>query len=147
MFRRAGREPEVLLIHPGGPFWAKKDLGAWSIPKGLFEPDEDALTAAKREFTEETGWIPSGEFLPLGEFRPGSKTLTVFAAEGDFDLKNFRSNNFAMEWPPRSGKMAEFPEADRAGWFVFEEAKRKILKGQLPVLASLERRLGGGSAD
>jgi predicted NUDIX family NTP pyrophosphohydrolase len=141
MFRRTGSEPEVLLIHPGGPFWAKKDLGAWSIPKGLYEPDEDVLAAARREFLEETGCVPAGEPIPLGEFKPGSKFLTVYAVEGDFDLANFSSNLFSMEWPPKSGKMAEFPEADRAGWFSFEEAKRKILQGQLPIIAALERRL------
>lgn len=141
MFRRTGREPEVLLIHPGGPFWARKDLGAWSIPKGLQDPDEDSVSAAKREFQEETGCLPAGQFVPLGEFKPGSKALTVFALEGDFDLANFVSNTFAMEWPPKSGKAAEFPEADRAAWFALGEAREKILKGQLPILAALERRL------
>jgi predicted NUDIX family NTP pyrophosphohydrolase len=146
MFRRTGAEPEVLLIHPGGPFWAKKDFGAWSIPKGLYEPSEDVLAAAKREFFEETGCVPSGKFMPLGDFKPGAKILTVFAVEGDFDLENFRSNNFAMEWPPKSGKMAEFPEADRAGWFSIEEARRKILKGQLPILAALLDHLAAPAA-
>lgn len=141
MFRRIDRALEVLLIHPGGPFWAKKDGGAWSIPKGLYEPDEDVLAAAKREFEEETGCVPSGEFIPLGEFKPGTKILTVFAVEGDFDLANFKSNSFQMEWPPKSGRMTEFPEADRAAWFGIEEAGRKILKGQLPILAALARRL------
>jgi predicted NUDIX family NTP pyrophosphohydrolase len=142
MFRRSGREPEVLLIHPGGPFWAKKDFSAWSIPKGLYEPDEDALVAAKREFLEETGCAPEGKFIPLGAFKPTAKILTVFALEGDFDLEEFQSNSFTMEWPPKSGKMAEFPEADRAGWFALEEAKQKILKGQLPILAALEKHFG-----
>ena len=141
MFRRIDGALEVLLIHPGGPFWAKKDGGAWSIPKGLYEPDEDVLAAAKREFEEETGCVPSGEFIPLGEFKPGTKILTVFAVEGDFDLANFKSNSFQMEWPPKSGRMTEFPEADRAAWFGIEEAGRKILKGQLPILAALARRL------
>jgi predicted NUDIX family NTP pyrophosphohydrolase len=145
MFRRKspspGVEVEVLLIHPGGPFWARKDLGAWSIPKGLYGPDENVLAAAKREFEEETGCIPVGQCIPLGEFKPGAKILTVFALEGDFDLKNFASNSFAMEWPPKSGRMAEFPEADRAGWFDLDVAKTKILKGQLPVLSALERQL------
>ena len=141
MFRRAGREMEVLLIHPGGPFWAKKDDGAWSIPKGLYEPDEDVLAAAKREFEEETGRVPAGKFLPLGEFKPGAKILTVFAVEGDFDLQNFRSNLFEMEWPPKSGRLQKFPEADRAAWFGLDQAKRKILKGQLSILAAFARRL------
>jgi predicted NUDIX family NTP pyrophosphohydrolase len=140
MFRRTP-ESEVLLIHPGGPFWAKKNDGAWSIPKGLYEPDEDVLAAAKREFEEETGCVPSGDFLPLGEFRAGAKILTVFAVEGDFDVAKFRSNTFRMEWPPRSGRMQEFPEADRAAWFNMDEAARKILKGQLPTLSVLARRL------
>jgi predicted NUDIX family NTP pyrophosphohydrolase len=141
MFRRSPGL-NVLLIHPGGPFWAKKDFGAWSIPKGLYEPDEEPLAAAKREFEEETGCVPDGKFIALGEFKPGAKILTAFAVEGDFDLANFKSNLFAMEWPPKSKRMAEFPEADRAGWFGIEEAKRKILKGQLPILAALEKHLG-----
>jgi predicted NUDIX family NTP pyrophosphohydrolase len=134
MFRRTRGEAEVLLIHPGGPFWARKDEGAWSIPKGLYEAGEDVEDAARREFLEETGCAPSGTLIPLGEFRPGSKILTAFALEGDFDLMNFQSNNFTMEWPPKSGRMQEFPEADRGGWFALDEARRKILKGQLPVL-------------
>jgi len=137
MYRRTSPAPEVLLIHTGGPFWAKKDDRAWSVPKGLFEPPEDALAAARREFEEETGCVPEGEFIPLGEFKPGAKILTVFAVEGDFDLANFRSNTFALEWPPKSGRTQDFPEADRAGWFGFEVATRKILKGQIPVLAAL----------
>jgi predicted NUDIX family NTP pyrophosphohydrolase len=144
MFRRTGPQPEWLLIHPGGPFWAKKDLGAWSIPKGLYEPDEDSWTAAKREFLEETGCTPSGEPIPLGEFKPGAKLLTVYAVEGDFDLADFSSNRFTMEWPPKSGRMTEFPEADRAGWFSLAEAKQKILKGQLPILEMLEKRVRVG---
>ena len=141
MFRRKGSGPEVLLIHPGGPFWAKKDLGAWSVPKGLYEPPEDPLSAAKREFFEETGCLPVGDCIPLGEFRPGAKILTVFALEGDFDLANFRSNTFAIEWPSGSGRMAEFPEADRAGWFASDDAARRILKGQLPILHALLEKL------
>jgi len=143
MFRRTGSVPEVLLIHPGGPFWAKKDLGAWSVPKGLHEPGEDPWAAARREFLEETGCaVPNGEPLRLGAVKPGTKLLTVYAVEGDFDLANFSSNLFSIEWPPKSGRMAEFPEADRGGWFAFEDAKRKILKGQLPIIEALERRLG-----
>jgi predicted NUDIX family NTP pyrophosphohydrolase len=114
MFRRTGSEPEVLLIHPGGPFWAKKDLGAWSIPKGLYEPDEDVLAAARREFLEETGCAPSGEPIPLGEFRPGSKLLTVYAVQGDFDLELCQQSG-SMEWPPKSEGWRF--RVDRGGWF------------------------------
>jgi predicted NUDIX family NTP pyrophosphohydrolase len=141
MYRLAASRPEVLLVHPGGPFWASKDEGAWSIPKGLYEPGEDPASAAKRELLEETGCAPSGEPTPLGEFRVGSKLLTIFALEEDFDLENFKSNTFTMEWPPKSGRMAAFPEADRAAWFGVEEARRKLLKGQLPILAALLKRL------
>src|ERR1700745_388739 len=103
MFRRAGKTMEVLLVHMGGPFWAKKDDGAWSIPKGLLEEDEDALAAARREFQEETGHAPDGEFIELGVFRqPGGKQVSAWAIEGEFDLSQFKSNMFAMEWPPRS---------------------------------------------
>jgi predicted NUDIX family NTP pyrophosphohydrolase len=141
LYRLTDAAPEVLLVHPGGPFWAKKDDGAWSIPKGLYEPGEDPRAAAKRELQEETGCAPSGDPVPLGEFRVGSKLLTVFALEGDFDLENFKSNTFAMQWPPKSGRMAEFPEADRAGWFGVHEATQKLLKGQLPILAALLKRI------
>lgn len=145
LFRRTNGQAEVLLIHPGGPFWAKKDDGAWSIPKGLYEASEDVLDAARREFLEETGYVPSGILIPLGEFRAGSKILIAFALEGDFDLVNFRSNSFTMEWPPKSGRTQEFPEADRGGWFTLAEARRKILKGQLSVLDALSRHLEGAS--
>jgi predicted NUDIX family NTP pyrophosphohydrolase len=144
LFRRTGAEPEVLLVHPGGPFWAKKDAGAWSIPKGLVAPGEDALAAARREFAEETSAdVAGGTFLPLGTFRqPSGKLVEAWAIEGDFDLTAFRSNRFTMEWPPRSGSIAEFPEADRAGWFAPAEARHKLLKGQLPILDALLARLG-----
>ena len=145
LFRRSGGEPQVLLVHPGGPYWSSKDEGAWSIPKGEYLPAEDPLAAAKREFEEETGLRPEGEFMPLGVFTQSkAKTVQVWALEGDFDPKKLRSNVFSMEWPPRSGRMQEYPEADRAGWFGREEAGRKILKGQLPILAALLDRLGGG---
>jgi predicted NUDIX family NTP pyrophosphohydrolase len=147
MYRLTGPEPEVLLVHPGGPFFAKKDLGAWSIPKGLYEAGEDALAAAAREFAEETGATPAGDFMALGDFRqPGGKIVTAFAVEGDLDLARFRSNTFTMEWPPKSGRMAEFPEADRALWFPFDEAAAKIAKGQRPILAALAERIVGGAA-
>ena len=144
LFRRAGRETEVLLAHPGGPFWKNKDDGAWSIPKGEYGDDEDPLAAAKREFAEETGLIPSGDFVPLGEVRqPGGKVVTAWAMEGDFDATNLRSNRFSMPWPPGSGKLQEFPEIDRAEWFPLEVARRKILKGQAEFLDRLTRYLPG----
>jgi predicted NUDIX family NTP pyrophosphohydrolase len=145
VFRMSRGEPEVLLVHPGGPYWANKDEGAWSIPKGEHTPDEDALVAAKRELEEETGLRLDGEFVHLGIFTQSkAKTVEVWAVEGDFDPAKLRSNVFSMEWPPRSGRMAEFPEADRAGWFGRERASRKILKGQLPILAVLFDRLAKG---
>ncbi len=142
LFRRSGGAVEVLLVHPGGPFWAKKDAGAWSIPKGLVDPNEEPLAAARREFGEETGAAAPADAVPLGDFRQASgKIVTAFAVEGDFDLAGFRSNRFTMEWPPKSGRMAEFPEADRAGWFSLAEAAEKIVKGQRPILATLAQRL------
>ena len=144
LFRRTAAGPEVLLIHPGGPFWAKKDTGAWSIPKGLIDPGEDAPAAARREFREETGGIVPADVMPLSDFRqPGGKVVTAFAAEGDFDLADFRSNMFAMEWPPKSGRAAEFPEADRAGWFDLTLAAEKIISGQRPILDALAALLAG----
>jgi predicted NUDIX family NTP pyrophosphohydrolase len=143
MFRRTGAEPEVLLVHPGGPYWAKKDDGAWSIPKGVHASDEDALVAARREFEEETGCLPQGAFEPLGTFRqPSGKRVAVWAVEQDFDLADFRSNSFELEWPPRSGRSRNFPEADRAAWFTLREAERKVTKGQQPIIAALRRRFG-----
>lgn len=142
MFRRTGGRPEVLLVHPGGPFWAKKDDGAWSIPKGLYEDDEDPLAAARREFEEETGCVPYGEFIALGSFRqPGGKTIAAWAVESDFDLAKFKSNMFSMEWPPKSGRTQQLPEVDRIAWFGPDEAQRKLLKGQAPILAKLLDRL------
>ncbi len=144
LFRRRCDGVEVLLVHPGGPFWAKKDDGAWSIPKGEMESGEDAVVAAKREFEEETGAAIGGALVDLGTFRqPSGKIVAAFASEGDFDPASLQSNLFAIEWPPRSGKTAEFPEADRAAWFGLEEAQRKILKGQRPILAALAARVGG----
>jgi predicted NUDIX family NTP pyrophosphohydrolase len=143
LFRRKGSEPQVLLVHPGGPYWANKDDGAWSIPKGQYETGERPLDAAKREFEEETGLRPEGEFASLGIFAQSkAKTVEVWAVEGDFDPAKLESNLFSMEWPPRSGRMQEYPEADRAGWFGREQANAKILKGQLPILAALFDRLG-----
>jgi predicted NUDIX family NTP pyrophosphohydrolase len=135
MFRRKRAQSELLLVHPGGPFWARKDNGAWSIPKGVYEEGEDPLAAAQREFQEETGSIAAGNFIPLGSFRQSSgKIVSAWAVEGDYDVEKFKSNLFAMEWPPKSGQFKEFPEVDRIGWFAPAEAMRKILKGQTPIL-------------
>jgi predicted NUDIX family NTP pyrophosphohydrolase len=131
-----------MLVHPGGPFWAKKDLGAWSIPKGLVNDGEDLLAAAKREFLEETGMAVAGEFLDLGAHKQsGGKTIAAFACEADFDPAALKSNTFSIEWPPRSRRMAEFPEVDRAGWYSIDEALRKVNKGQAPIITALIRRL------
>lgn len=128
-----------MLVHPGGPFWAKKDAGSWSIPKGLADDGEDLLAAAKREFLEETGVTVEGEFLDLGAHKqPGGKTVVAWAHESDFDPASLTSNMFSLEWPPRSGRMAQFPEVDRAAWFSVDEALEKINKGQRPILAALK---------
>ena len=142
MFRRASGRLEVLLVHPGGPFWARRDLGAWTIPKGGFEPPETAIDAARREFREETGWTATGEMMPLTPLKqPSGKLIHAWAFEGDCDPATLRSELFSMEWPPRSGKQAEFPEIDRASWFGMEEAERRILAGQSGFLRELERML------
>jgi len=137
MYRRRPGGVEVFLVHPGGPFWAKKDAGAWSIPKGEYLPGDDPLEAARREFLEETGIEPAGDFVELGAVRQGGKTVTAWAFEGDCDAAAIRSNTFEMEWPPRSGKRREFPEVDRAEWFAPGAAAEKILAGQLPLLQRL----------
>ena len=143
VFRRTPAGVEVLLVHPGGPFWARKDDGAWSIPKGVAGEGEAPLAAAVRELAEETGLRAQGDFLDLGSHKQRSgKTVVAFALEQDFDVSRHESNLFSMEWPPRSGRMAEFPEVDRAGWFPLEAARRKITKGQLPILRALAERLG-----
>lgn len=128
----------------GGPFWARKDAAAWSIPKGLYEPGEDPLTAALREFAEEIGTAaPAVAYEPLGEFRYSSgKLLTVFAAEADFAIDVLASNTFPLEWPPNSGRMQDFPEVDDAGWFPLALARQKLVRGQLPILDALARRTG-----
>ena len=132
----------MLLVHPGGPFWAKKDDGAWSIPKGEFTDDEDPLAAAKREFHEEVGADPAGEFLPLEPIRQaGGKLVLAWALESDFDPAALKSNMFSMEWPPKSGRQQQFPEVDRAAWFKLETAKEKILKSQQPLLDQLVAKL------
>jgi predicted NUDIX family NTP pyrophosphohydrolase len=130
----------VLLVHPGGPFWAKKDDAAWSIPKGEAGPDEDHAAAARREFAEEVGALPAGPLLSLGEFRqPNGKLVVAFALEGDFDPAQLRSNLIEIDWPPRSGRKLTIPEVDRAQWFDLEVAARKLHKGQLPILAAFAR--------
>ncbi len=136
---------EVFLVHPGGPFWAKKDEGSWSIPKGEYEEGEDALAAARREFEEETGFPAPGDpaaYRPLQPLKqPSGKVIAAWAVEGDCDASAIRSNTFAMEWPPHSGKTQEFPEVDRAGWFTIEEARTKVFKGQHGFLDQLVRML------
>jgi predicted NUDIX family NTP pyrophosphohydrolase len=143
LYRQRGAAPELLLVHPGGPFWQRKDLGAWSIPKGEYSDNEDALVAAKREFEEETGARPDGDFLALGELvQGGRKIVTAFALEGDFDPATLRSNTFELEWPPKSGRKASFPEVDRAQWFSPAEARQKILKGQSEFITRLLKAIG-----
>lgn len=133
---------ELLLIHMGGPFWARKDLASWSIPKGEITDNEDPLTAAIREFAEETGTTPAGEFIPLEPIKqPGGKIIHAFALRSDFDCSTVRSNTFSMEWPPKSGKLQQFPEVDRAEWFTPDIARTKILKGQTPFIDQLLKLL------
>jgi len=134
---------EVLIVHPGGPFWARKDSGAWSIPKGEYEEDESAQTAACREFREEIGLpVPPGDLVELGSLRqPGGKVVTTFAVAGDVDLTTFRSNTFELEWPKGSGRMLEFPEVDRAKWVELSDARVKLHKGQVPFLDRLVEQL------
>jgi predicted NUDIX family NTP pyrophosphohydrolase len=143
MYRRCAHGPEVLLVHPGGPFYAKKDLGVWSVPKGEIEEGADELTTAIRELREETGIEATGPYLPLGEVRQKSgKTVVAWAFEGDCDPAETRSNTFRLEWPPGSGRFQEFPEVDRAAFFDLAEARRRILPAQSPLLDRLEAGLG-----
>ena len=143
MYRRGPRGLELLLVHPGGPFWAKKDRGAWSIPKGEYSPPEEPLAAAVREFEEELGARPSGSFQPLGELtQPSRKIVSAFAVQGDFDPRNLRGGTFALEWPPKSGRSLSFPEVDRAEWFSADEARERILVGQREFIARLEALVG-----
>ena len=142
LYRRRDGALEVFLVHPGGPFWARKDAGAWSIPKGEIGPDEAPLAAARREFGEETGLAVDGDVIALAPIRQaGGKLVHAFAIEADLDPAAIVSNRFTMEWPPRSGEQREFPEIDRAGWFGLEAARRKLLAGQLPLLEDLRERL------
>jgi predicted NUDIX family NTP pyrophosphohydrolase len=139
-FRRRRDSLEFFLVHPGGPFWARKDDGAWSIPKGEYSEGEHPLEAARREFSEETGFTALGPFTKLATLRqPSGKLISAWAMEGEFDPVALRSNTFAMEWPPRSGKQAQFPEVDRAGWFGAAEAKRKLIRGQVGFIDELSR--------
>jgi predicted NUDIX family NTP pyrophosphohydrolase len=144
-FRRRG-EIEVLLGHPGGPYWARKDLGAWTIPKGLVNSG-NLLECAMREFYEETGFVAKGPFIPLAPVRQSSgKAVHAFAFEGDFDLQNFSSNTFELEWPPRSGSRQSFPEIDRVDWFGPKLAMEKIIGYQRPLLRELNEKLGADEA-
>jgi predicted NUDIX family NTP pyrophosphohydrolase len=138
LYRLAADGVEVLIGHMGGPFWAKKDAGAWSIPKGEYGDGEEPFAVAQREFEEELGSpVPATEFVDLGQVRTSGKLLTVWAAEGDLDAGASRSNTFLLEWPPRSGRMQEFPEIDRAAWVGVEEARERLVNGQLPFLDRL----------
>jgi predicted NUDIX family NTP pyrophosphohydrolase len=143
VYRRGQEGIELFLVHPGGPFWAKKDEGAWSIPKGLCEKGESALAAAKRELEEETGFSVKGDFISLGAFKqPSGKIIEAWAVEHDLDPHRLHSNTFSIEWPPRSGRMAAFPEVDRAAWMLHEAALKKVTKGQRPIIEALLRKLG-----
>jgi predicted NUDIX family NTP pyrophosphohydrolase len=144
LFRRRSAAIEVFLVHPGGPFWAKKDLGAWSIPKGEYVEGEDPLAAARREFEEETGFAAPANAVTLGELKQaGGKTVMAWAVEGDCDPEKLVSNLCEIEWPPRSGRKIEIPEVDRAAWFAMDEARRRILKSQEPFLDRLESEVAG----
>jgi len=143
MYRGSGAALEFLLVHPGGPFWANKDQGAWSIPKGEYEQAEEPLAVARREFEEElSSPLPQGTFLELGELvQPSRKVITAFAVEGDFEPAKLKSNHFEMEWPPKSGRKQSFPEVDRAAWFAPAEAAEKIQSGQAPFIDRLLEHL------
>ena len=144
LYKRKGGSARVLLAHPGGPFWARKDKGVWTIPKGVVEAGESALDAAIREFSEETGFPVTGEFQPLGGvIQRGGKHVEGWAVEGECDPASLKPFMFEMEWPPRSGRMAQFPEIDRVAWFTLDEARDHILPSQLPFIDRLEALLGG----
>lgn len=149
LFRETGGTLEVLIGHPGGPFWARKDEGAWSIPKGEYVDGEDPWAVAQREFVEELGkQPPAGDRIDLTPLRqPGGKIVTAYAVRGDLDLEGTFSNTFTLEWPRGSGKFREFPEIDRVGWFDVAAAREKLLKGQRPLLDQLEEALGRGGPD
>lgn len=145
MFKRQQGELRVLLVHPGGPYWRAKDLGAWTIPKGEPLAGEDASTAAQREFAEELGSAPAGPLMPLGRItQRAGKAVEAFALEGDFDVERLSSNRFEIEWPPRSGRRQSFPEVDRAAWFALDEAHRRINPAQRELLDRLQALTRGG---
>ncbi|MGC3974824.1 MAG: NUDIX domain-containing protein [Nitrospira sp.] len=140
LYRRSGGRLEVFLVHPGGPFWAKKDAGAWSVPKGEYAEGEDPEAVARREFQEETGCELTGELRPLPPLKqPSGKVISAWAVEGDIDPTDLKSNTFPLEWPPRSGKLQQFPEVDRGAWFDMSTAHEKLLSGQRPFLEQLLR--------
>lgn len=142
LYRRNGKEVEYFLVHPGGPFWKNKDVGAWSVPKGEFEDDEDALSAARREFEEETGIAVDGNFIELTPVKQKSgKMIYAWACEGDLDHNIIQSNTFSIEWPPKSGKFIEIPEVDKGGWFIYEEAIVKLIPGQVAILDELRAKI------
>ena len=142
LYRIVNKKLEVFLVHPGGPFWAKKDNGAWSIPKGEFEDDEEPLAAAKREFKEETGIEISGEFIQLTSIKQKSgKIVYAWAVEGDIDPAKIKSNDVEIEWPPRSGRQQTFPEIDKAEWFNYVEAQKKIISAQSPLIEELKNKV------
>lgn len=147
LYRRRSTGTEVFLVHPGGPFWRNKDDGAWSIPKGIYETGEDPLAAARREFTEETGFTAEGPFHPLGSFkmRPG-KTVIAWAAEGDCAAEDLMSNTFPLEWPPKSGRFVDTPEVDRGAWFGEAQALVKIARGQKDIVAAFYARFANTRA-
>jgi predicted NUDIX family NTP pyrophosphohydrolase len=147
VWRRAGAGVEVFLVHPGGPFWAKKDVHAWSIPKGELEPGEEPFVVALREFAEETGQSIAGDFLPLPPLKQKSgKLLHAWAVEGTVDASTIVSNEFELEWPPRSGRKQHFPEVDRAGWFSLAEARERLHAGMVPILDAFARALDARGA-
>ena len=138
VYRKINGKPEVLLVHPGGPFYKNKDAGTWTIPKGEFDDDEDAFDAARREFLEETGFEIKGNYIKLSPVKQkGGKWVHAWAVECDLEADKICSNTFTMEWPPKSGKKQDFPEIDKAGWFTIEQAREKILNGQIPILEEL----------
>ena len=141
LYRKTSGKLEVLLVHPGGPFWAKKDAGAWSIPKGETEPGEDLLERARRELHEETGFHVNGPFVPLQPVKQTGKIVYAWAAEGDGDTSSIVSNTFTIEYPPRSGRTSTFPEVDKAEWFDVAIAEHKILPAQRPLLLELQRTM------
>jgi len=144
IYRERQGQLEVLLVHPGGPFWKNKDAGAWTIPKGELRPEENPFEAAKREFQEELGFTPSGSFIPLSPVKQkAGKIIHAWAAQADWDPRALKSNSFTLEWPPRSGKTQEFPEIDRAAYFEAETAETKINRGQIALLTELKVKLLG----